>query len=175
MNFFFLSDEPIREVYHEKEKNIKVVPPKLINKNHPIFLLTGELKLGWTWNSALRIFWYGPANILVEFSFHWNLKETPTWLRLCSFQPSPSLQVHLSMGTQKHILASLAVHPSHALQEVWCLSSITYLVSKSSRTMWGPLYSSTKRYIYLYVEHFTINKLYTYKGCNHKNRNQNKV
>jgi hypothetical protein len=84
-----------------KGKKCQGWTPKLINTNHTIFLLTGELKLGWTWNSALRIFWYGLANILIVFSFHWNLNKTPTWLRLCSSQPSPSLQLHLSMGTLK--------------------------------------------------------------------------
>jgi len=37
VNFFVLGDELIRKVYHHKEKNVKVVPPKLINTNHTIF------------------------------------------------------------------------------------------------------------------------------------------
>jgi hypothetical protein len=36
-----------------KGKKCQGCAPKLINTNHTIFLLTGELKLGWTWNSSI--------------------------------------------------------------------------------------------------------------------------
>jgi hypothetical protein len=42
---FVLGDEPIKELYHQKTKNIKVVPPKLTNMNHTI-LLIGIFKEG---------------------------------------------------------------------------------------------------------------------------------